>query len=139
MSDDQGNDDPSFLPFDVRAAQWIDEVFGGLHRIKLIYHTDFVEIDSLRSSLATYDDDLLTKMVLASHWLCVRAEIHSSKKATVQIYLHPRTHRIGRYYQRHPCLAELTEYCKKMPITIAHKPGCLNRFNPRSKGPLKTS
>lgn len=95
------------LPFDMRVEGLIEMVFGGKHRLsrctEFATHVELVP----HGSLATYDDDRLTLLVLAAHKYGVRAEVTNHGMRGVKILVHPRKARTGRMYERHPTIEEV--------------------------------
>ena len=69
---------------------------------------------NLRPTLATFDFDTLTKLVVMSHDRCVRVEIAPSGPGLVKLIFHKRK-RDGNMNERHPEIAEA--------IAKHHKPG----------------
>ena len=95
------------LPFAVRVARVIEMVFGGKHRLaKCTEHATHVELVP-HGTLATYDDDRLTLLVLAAHEYGVRAEVTNNGMRGIKILLHNRKARTGRMFERHPTIEEI--------------------------------
>ena len=96
-------------PFEVRAERLLNRVFRGLHHCPKIKKQggDFPwwEINPY-GDLATYDLDTLTRLVIAAHDECVRAEISSSGPRRVRVLLHPRYGREGDFSKRHPTIEQ---------------------------------
>jgi hypothetical protein len=106
------------LSLDEKAEEWVYYVFGGVHKVskfeKQVNHYVCVPY----GSLATYDDDVLTKIVLASHTLGLRAEITNNGMRGLKILLHNRIGRTGRLYERHPEISEaIKNYDRYKQIT----------------------
>jgi hypothetical protein len=55
-------------------------------------------------SLATYDNDRLTRMVFLAHELGVRLEIAGSRPHYIKLHIHNREERTGPLDKRHPTL-----------------------------------
>ena len=60
---------------------------------------------SVADRAATFDFDLLTRLVVAAHDECVRADIHGTSRC-LRISLYPRHARVGRIDERHPTMEE---------------------------------
>ncbi len=60
--------------------------------------------------LSTYDDDSLTRLVIAAHRYACRVQI-SSHRSGLRIYVHPRDHDGELFYTRHPDLDQLISRC----------------------------
>jgi hypothetical protein len=89
-----------------KAYEFTDIVFGGVHRVKTLedrHH--YCLLIPRQPSLATYDDSLLTRVVIASHELGLRAEITNNGMHGLKLLLHSRSVRDGgELWQRHPTL-----------------------------------
>jgi len=104
------------MPEEVAEA-FFSDLYGGPHHIPsklkrfglgwaVIFHGD----------LASYDGDMLTRLVFMAHDHCVRASVQSGRGGRGMIAIHPRI-RAGRLMQRHPTLEEAVEQWRKF-----HKP-----------------
>ena len=58
------------------------------------------------SDLATYDGDLLTRLVVLAHDECVRLEIQPSGPGKLRLLFHVRKGRGGRLMDRHPTMED---------------------------------
>jgi hypothetical protein len=87
------------------AVAFFSDVFGGEHHIPGTVHP-FGQGWSVAGLLlaATYDGDLLTRMVVLAHDRCVRLEIRAYHPQSLQIAIHKRSAREGRMFDRHPTL-----------------------------------
>lgn len=95
------------LPFPIRFEGLVEMVFGGKHRLaKCTEHSTHVELVP-HGTLATFDDDRLTLLVLAAHKYGVRAEVTNNGMRGIKILLHNRKARTGRYFERHPTIHEV--------------------------------
>lgn len=90
------------LPLKEKVDRFLDYVFAGAHHVRSV--TDKGNHYSVvpYGSLATFDGIALTKIVIASHILGLRADIENNGMRGVRILLHNRTCREGRLYERHP-------------------------------------
>lgn len=99
--------DPIELPFEMRVEGLIEMVFRGKHHLQKCEqkatHFELVPY----GSLATYDDDRLTLLVLAAHKYGVRAEVTNHGMRGVKVLVHARKARTGRLYERHPTIEEV--------------------------------
>lgn len=95
------------LPFKEKVECFVNEVFGGEHRVRKLVHNHNHFVCVPHGTLCTFDDDKLTRIVIASHRYGVRAEVDSYGMQGVKILLHNRASRQGRMYERHPSLAEV--------------------------------
>jgi hypothetical protein len=92
--------------FEDRAERVVNAVFGAKHQwptIKKHTRPEHWEINC-SSGLATFDNDRLTRLVLAAHKEMVRAEITPCNFQYLKIKLHRRRNRIGAFHERHPSI-----------------------------------
>lgn len=59
------------------------------------------------AALATYDDDGLTRLVLAAHLYACRVELRHEPTGGTTLTVHPRQHSGKRMHERHPDLPHL--------------------------------
>lgn len=59
-------------------------------------------------SLATFDDDGLTRLVLLAHERCIRVQIEQGGPNRLRIAIYKRE-REGRMYERHPTIEQAIE------------------------------
>jgi len=59
-------------------------------------------------SIATFDSDELTRLVLLAHFYAIRVEVEASGPGGIRIFIHGRQP-AGRFYERHPSIAEAQE------------------------------
>lgn len=83
----------------------LSRVFGGMHHVYSLKkqgapHPFWTCIHY--GSLATYDSNLLTRLVLGAHGYCLRVDISPGGPNRLKIWLHPRKGREGNMYERHP-------------------------------------
>lgn len=97
------------LPFHQKVDYFVSDVFGGVHRVRKLENLKTHYVCIPHGTLATYDDDKLTRIVVASHRYGLRAEITNHGMRGLKILLHNRTQRSGRLYERHPNMAEVME------------------------------
>lgn len=95
------------LPFPVRVEGLVEMVFGGKHHLqKCVQNETHFELVPY-GSLATYDDDRLTLLVLAAHKYGVRAEVTNHGMRGVKILIDNRKARTGRLWERHPRIEDV--------------------------------
>lgn len=95
------------LPLAEKVERFIDDVFGGRHRIRKLIDKGNCFVCVPYGTLATYDDDKLTRVVIESHRLGLRAEIDNHGMLGIKILLHNRNCRVGRMWDRHPVLKDV--------------------------------
>jgi hypothetical protein len=108
---------PEETPFKERAEKVLSIAFGGLHNIKrerihwyyLLTENECCEYNTYEE-LATYDGDILTRLVVSAHDECVRVAISASTPSMVKIQIWPRHLRNGgRMWERHPTMEQAIE------------------------------
>jgi hypothetical protein len=88
---------------------FIDFVFGGRHHTKkIIDHDGFFEV-KFWQDVATWDGDLMTRMVVASHDLGLRTSVEGNGLRGMKVLLHNRGSREGMLHKRHPTLEQHLE------------------------------
>ncbi|MBK6418488.1 MAG: hypothetical protein IPF79_04755 [Ignavibacteria bacterium] len=92
-----------------RFERIVDYAFGGLHHVRHYKVEKGMARFLVYQDMSTFDSDLLTRLVIASHQYGVRAEIHPCNFHYLEVYLHPRAQREGATYARHPSPFELIE------------------------------
>jgi len=97
------------LDFDEKAERFVSDVFGGDHRVSRLERKSNHWLCVPRGSLSTWDDDKLTRIVIASHKYGIRAEVTNHGMRCVKILLHNRTSREGRMFKRHPTIEQAIE------------------------------
>ena len=61
---------------------------------------------SVQGRMATFDFDVLTRLVVAAHDECVRVEIVPGGPGLLKVCLHPRKDRVGPVWERHPTIED---------------------------------
>lgn len=90
----------------------LDRTFSGAHntptsRKKPIDYSQAERIEvPIFGSLATFDGDQLTRLVIAAHDECVRVCVSPHSRLYLLLQFHPRAGREGRLFQRHPTMAD---------------------------------
>jgi hypothetical protein len=95
------------MPLAHKVDAFVDYVFGGRHRVHKLTELNTHWVIVPHGSLATFDDDRLTRIVMASHRLCLRAEIDNHGMRGVKILLHNRRGRTGPLHYRHPTIEDV--------------------------------
>jgi hypothetical protein len=95
------------LDFDDKADRFVGDVFGGVHRVAKFERKSNHWICVPYGSLSTWDDDKLTRIVIASHKYGVRAEVDNHGMRGVKILLHNRVSRNGLLHKRHPTIGQV--------------------------------
>lgn len=70
---------------------------------------DGVEVRVRAGCLSTFDDDGLTRLVVAAHRLACRVEVSAAGRDLLVIRVHPRSHEGERFYDRHPTPDDLVK------------------------------
>jgi len=97
-----------------KVSEFVSDVFGGVHRVRKLENRGHYYLCVPHGSLATYDDDKLTRIVIAAHKYGVRAEVQSNGMHGLKILLHNRMSREkGRMFERHPKLSDVIECVSK--------------------------
>lgn len=89
------------------ATKYFGILFGGEHHIP----SELKEWGSgwsviYRGDLATYDYDMLTRMVVLSHEMCLRGSIANGGPRGLKIIVHKRDRNGDNMSKRHPTLEE---------------------------------
>jgi len=85
-----------------KATSFFAILFGGYHHIGAeIKQCGYGWQINTGKSFATYDGDLLTRLVLMCHQYAVRAEVENGGPGRIKIKIWQRQ-REGKLYERHP-------------------------------------
>lgn len=86
-----------------RCYAMLCDAVGGSHHIygKVFPATDNGITTVISGSLATFDGDALTRLVVLAHDYCVRLEVSPASSRHLRLYLHAR-YREGSIWKRHP-------------------------------------
>lgn len=101
-------------PEQLRCWDCLSSVVGGSHHLGLVRACGFGIRTTLHGEAATFDGDLMTRLVLAAHRDAVRIAIESSGPHRIGVTAHPRRHGEGNQFERHPSLADLARRCAEM-------------------------
>ena len=105
-------------------ADILGQVFAGIYHIdrgstlrKPYWHAEeYIEVN-VPGSLATYDSNELTMLVLACHEQAVRLEIRSGGPGRVKLCFSPRTHGAASRMHRHPTPEEaVAHYYERLAL-----------------------
>jgi hypothetical protein len=89
------------------AVSFLSEFFGGEHHIPgKVREFGFGWYVNVYGSLATYDFNELTRLVLLAHDHCVRVELSACNMQYMKLAIHKRE-RTGQMYNRHPTMEEV--------------------------------
>ena len=91
-------------------ADLLDELFRGLYHIERdALRVDWTDTHHITltwyGSLATFDFDLMTRLVFLCHDYCVRGEVSAATPNRLRLMFH-RRQREGAIYKRHPTLEQ---------------------------------
>jgi hypothetical protein len=83
------------------------KVFGGRHHLdgRIRECGDGIEY-IFYGSLATWDFDELTCIVVMAHDQCIRVAVHPCTPKMLRLFLHVRNGRNGTTYERHPTIED---------------------------------
>jgi hypothetical protein len=96
------------LPLSEKVDLFIDYVFGGRHHTtKVIDHKFWFEV-KFHQDVATWDGNIMTKIVVASHDLGLRASLDPNGLRGLKLMLHNRKQR-DTISRGHPTLEEHLE------------------------------
>lgn len=103
--------DPIELTLEQKVDHFVSKVFGGEHHCrKVVFAGNHYVVVPNTPSVSTFDGDRLTRIVLASHELGLRAELTNHGMIGIKILLHSRTTRkVGKYWERHPTIEDAVE------------------------------
>jgi len=101
------------LPLAEKVEIFLIDVFGGRHRVAKLIDNGGHFVCIPHGSVSTFDDDRLTRIVLSSHRLCLRAEIDNHGMRGIKILLHNRKGRTGRLHERHPTIEDVIARTKE--------------------------
>jgi len=100
-------------PFGERVADLLGELYQGIYHIdREVLKADFshskhitVTVSDGRGSFATFDSDLLTRLVLLAHEMGIRASVRAAAHGYLRLeFMH--VDRTGFFTDRHPTLEE---------------------------------
>lgn len=94
-------------PLAMKAAKVVCNAVRGLHHFSdaIEDYGFYVECKFPQHLLATCDYDVLTRMVINCHDLCVRMEINAQSNGYIKLRFHDRK-REGEFSKRHPTIDE---------------------------------
>ena len=89
-----------------KCCEMVFDLIGGEHHLcgKLKEYGSGIEYNTRHDSLATYDFNLLTRMVFMAHDRLIRVEIKPSGPGMLKWCLWQRTKREGSMFERHPTI-----------------------------------
>lgn len=105
----------SISPLGEKVADLLDAVWQGIYHLphsvlrRVSWEDDHcITIVVPDHGLATYDFDLLTRLVVLCHDAAIRMELSSANPRNVRLTFHQRV-REGRMSQRHPTIEQAVE------------------------------
>jgi hypothetical protein len=100
------------LPLAEKVELFVDFVFGGRHHTSKVIipddHDGFFEVQFWQD-VATWDGNIMTKMVVAGHDLGLRVNFDANGLRGMKVLLHNRKSREGKMHTRHPTLEQHLE------------------------------
>lgn len=89
-------------------------LFRGEHHFSSVYECGRTGLRcSVYQSMATWDFNTLTRLVILCHDMCIRGEVHQGAPRSVGLSLWKRKGRTGVMYDRHPTLKEAIAMCRQ--------------------------
>lgn len=109
----------------IKTAIILTKLFQGMHHVpvsqikKINWKSEFNIPFSYFASMSTFDDNLLTRLIILAHEYCVRVEIKACNFHYFTIQFSKRTGREGPSHDRHPTVeqAGLQEIVKQVNTT----------------------
>lgn len=93
------------LPFDEKIELFIDYVFGGRHHTRSVEFAKCCYLIKFYQDLATWDGNILTKIVVAAHDLGLRVDAQPNGMRGMRVMIHNRKQREGMM-AGHPTLEQ---------------------------------
>lgn len=94
------------VPFEARAEEMLNRVYRGIYHIHKLHKEPGMWWFQHYGDLATFDHDILTRLVLGAHEYCIRVFIKNGGPRCLKVTLHPRKCREGDVYERHPTIEQ---------------------------------
>jgi hypothetical protein len=100
-------------PLGRKVALILTQLFGGMHHVsssqiaKMDWKNDHYMQYNHFGSMATFDGNMLTRLVLLAHEHCCRIEIRPCNFKSIRIAFSWRDGRDGPLYSRHPTIKEI--------------------------------
>jgi hypothetical protein len=97
-------------PLGERVAELLDDLFGGIYHLEGAELVDWandhhIEVRVAYKEWATFDSNLLTRLVFLAHDRCLRLSVSPRSHRALTLLFYPRQ-RGGRIDERHPTLEE---------------------------------
>lgn len=93
------------LPFEEKIELFIDYVFGGRHHTRSVKFAEVCYFINSHHDLTTWDQNTLTKIVVASHDLGLRVDAETDGMGGARLLIHNRKQREG-LVEGHPTLEQ---------------------------------
>ena len=113
-------------PLGEQAANLLGDLFSGLYHLDTALKVDWsnahhIEVRVSGKGLATFDSNLLTRLVFLAHDRCLRVEVEPRSNWSLTLVFHQRQ-REGCTWQRHPTIEQaLAEHRQWYPIELAEE------------------
>ena len=108
-------------PEAARVAELLDWLFDGIYHVQDDamrtdwtdgYHVEF----RVGRECPTYDNDLLTRLVVGCHDRQIRCSIEPCSPSRLRLRFHPRAARVGSLWERHPTIETALERMHRMEV-----------------------
>lgn len=93
-----------------KVDRFVDIVFGGKHHLRKLEVNDLFAVAVPYGTMATIDDNTLTKTVFAAHELGLRVEVDNHGMRGIKLMLHSRKIRDGSIMKKHPTIVDALKH-----------------------------
>ena len=100
------SEDPISWTLEEKLYKFLDIVFRGKHHVRKFERCSSWAVVVPHGSMATVDNNELTKTVLAAHELGLRVEITNNGNHGIKLFLHSRNRRDGSICEKHPTIID---------------------------------
>ena len=102
-------------PDQLRCWNAVSRLVGGDHHLGgPVYECGYGIEVSFAGDVATYDGDVMTRMVLIAHFEAVRFSLGNGGPYRLKLQAHPREHGHASLAKRHPTLDDLAKEIDRM-------------------------
>jgi hypothetical protein len=107
-------------PLGREISDLLGDVFAGIYHLN---HTSLFKVDwandtwiefVLNKTIATFDNNELTRLVILCHDRLIRCSIEGAAPGYLRLVFHKRKSRTGHLYDRHPTIEQATEYTRRI-------------------------
>lgn len=112
---------PNPSPLGRQVANLLGVVLGGMYheREMILRKVDwtserYISVPWGHRDLATYDDNLLTRLVVLAHDACIRLTIEPCSRVSLTLLFHPRIGPTGHTFERHPTLESAAKDVRRL-------------------------